>query len=223
MIKQIIFTLFITLPFQVSASTVSFMFSGTIDIADVTALLDDNGINVSVGDTFNGVFSYDTDAPLQADTGLSYRTDYYGTINSNISVTIGDYEYKVANPLGFEMLVYNDDINDNGSDHIAFSTTQALISPFNTDSGHIGINLYDASGLAINNTSIPSIINGDDWLGSHMTIIGDNPDSRFVLSGGIDTISAVSAVPLPPALYLFITGFFGLVVAARKTNRISCG
>jgi len=182
----------------VAASTAS---SAAILSYDYTASNDAKGI------TLAGTFGYDNSAgdDSSSDPNLGEYTaaGFWTGVVSN-----GPHDGYTFNLSNLDIEVYNDDL-----DFADYFTM------FSSSSPQTYIDLIDEDQTVFSDDSLPALLTLDDFEIFEMSIVGD-ADSGILLYFDIDTISAPTIVPLPPAIWLFGSALLGLVGWSRGKKTI---
>lgn len=189
---------------------VTYQFTGTLfQASDTDNLL---GYSYSVGDTFSGFFSYDSDLP-----DSSPNPDYFTASSPTITsfVKFDGHEFTGSS---------NRSVSINGS-----INTMRLLNGFTSDPF---VDLGDSAGRLISisliernssfNNMLPPSLDLADFSQGAVQVHGDSgPDSpRFGLHGTIDTLTRVDPVPEPASLAVWsLLGFVGFLTARRRRRR----
>lgn len=209
------------------AAIVNWTYSGTITTVEAgfTDLY-------AVGDSFSGQFTYDSTSagtsngitPAPGDT----LTSYDGAVLSG-SITIGDYSLVFDNASS-SLLVINDFVDDTQQflgDGLNFSSLLPQSGPLATD--FLNISFMDSQGSVFDSAALPDG-SLDTSLFDQMSLLVSSTtnancdvlvcDIAFSIpvEGVIDSVS-VSAVPLPAAAWLFISGLLGFVSVGYRRRR----
>ncbi|MDH3947719.1 MAG: hypothetical protein OEU74_02050 [Gammaproteobacteria bacterium] len=208
------------------AAMVNISFSGDItSISDPSSELASNGFDTSVT-SFTGLISYDsTLAPLFTSTIVTPNGNGLQTLYGPTTafVTIDGFDFSVS-----DLLIVRDFAPGTNTDPSSFSGADMLfkstagspsvsncIGAFSTCG--LNIALADTTGTEFSNTSLPTNVDLADFDIHYIQVNASNASGLLYEINGNITSLAVTAVPLPPALWLFGTGMLGLIgISSRK-------
>ena len=208
------------------AAIVNWTYSGTITTVEAgfTDLY-------AAGDSFSGQFTYDTTSPAIS-TGItpapSDNNASYDAALLSGSITIGDYSLVFDNATS-SFIVLNDFVDETTQqlfgDALALSSTLPQTDPLATSSLTVGF--VDSSGSIFDSAVLPDGSIDTSLFQQMSLLVITSPtcditvcDFAFTtpVEGVINTVS-VSAVPLPAATWLFISGLVGFLSIGRRRRR----
>lgn len=168
---------------------------------------------VDVGDFFTGSFVYESTTPADE---VMPGWDYYAMGHpSRISAVIGGH-LMGAGPL--TVMVTDADSGDN----VFVYGDSVLVDGARYEQGSFGLFLHDASGQAVNDSSLPTSYEVRDYnsLGSwqYGALRRDGTEDGGILTFSLIRISQVSAVPEPSTWLSMLLGI-GLLGALARRRR----
>jgi hypothetical protein len=228
--KQVLATLAMVVFLVVSltcvseASLVSYSFKGKLDsVTDSYNLLSGQ---FAAGNTFSGVFVYDTSFPESSTTQSDPTTAIYSAVKS-FSVNINGYEIKRDGILNGYVQVWNNAI-----------VGPRIVDAFTVDAGldytppiTIGsrtvagadVMLFDNTHTASKNGKLmPTTVSLNDYATRSFSAIelDLNTNKAFYLNGTITDLLP-TPTPIPAAAWLFGSGLAGLIGLRRKSAPVS--
>lgn len=178
---------------------------------------------VAINDTITGTFSYDIDTlPSYTSPSLDFRT--YGGALVGFSLKLGQYEASMTNS-GF-VSISNDFTYPNLGTRDKFSVGTGLGNL--TGTGPLPVSYANIDLLAYTGTfhdlTLPDFLALDAFYARSIGLSVALSDGTFpTIFGEMTTLSQVSAVPLPPALYLLSSALLGLGMLQRSGTRKTKG
>ena len=170
---------------------------------------------ITTGDTFSGTLTYDL-AAIDSNPDPNVGEYVYDKAPNGITVTINGLTFysDPANTLCM-FSILNDDTANLG-DIIEFdsNTNNFPVGPAGA-SKSIFIYLNDHSYNVLSADTLPSSINISDWAQNHFVIMsgtGDYTEYNFLIDG---SISNITPIPIPSAIWLLGLGLVGLVGLKR--------
>jgi hypothetical protein len=200
------------------AATISYAFTGVLD-----RITDDFNIltgQFSVGDTFQGSFSYITNAPEASNTVNDPTLAIYSVV-TECRVNINGYVFEGDASPGFLQIWDDRASGSNIVDTISASSPLDFTPPIpGMGPGQIvassKINLFDYTNTALSSIQVPTgVINLSDfdYHGFSALQLNTDTDEVFHLNG---VITSLEPVPIPATAWLFGSGLLGLISMARK-------
>jgi len=189
-----------------NAAVIQYSFTGSVT--------NDHNSQINLGETFTLSFLIDSDAPGFAINDYVQYDIISGTIefSGGYSGSFGGAEFKVTNDrasgsqAGYDILslfVYT------------FYDVSGMPANFGSDFNNMDFRIWDSSGTALSDGSIPTSLNLGDWDGSEGGILWDSPTLRHNDLDGV--VAYVGApVPVPAAVWLFGSALFGLGWTRRR-------
>jgi len=160
------------------------------------------GTVLQTGNNATGILGLDVGGTLY-DVVFEYVTDHSVPNTGDIFLTpLSDPDGAQAAALAINSVLNSANITTVGS-----SLTQSYLVPYELDPGQACDDLCTFRGSHI---FLPS------WLSVTFSAIDPETDATFARF----TPHAPSAVPVPPAVYLFVSGMMGLVGIARRRRGI---
>lgn len=200
----------LTLSAGVNAAVVQYDFNGAVS--------NDFNSQINLAETFTLSFLIDTETPGIAINDYIQYEITSGTIDfsGGYSGSFGGGQFKVTN---------NNTIGlQTGYDIITIYTypyydVSGMPNNYGSDFNNLQLKMWDSTGTALTDASIPGVLNSPDWDGSDGNILWNTPTLRhndLVAS----SISVVSPVPIPAAAWLFGSGLLGLIGVAKHRNNV---
>jgi hypothetical protein len=178
------------------------------------------GSNFSIGEFIVGQFSYDLAAiTTSSDSSGTDGNLVFGAAVKNFSFLIPATGFKYESEMGASgNAVFSDStINPSGWDNFSpFSTAAYNTSIFQS----ANINLFDKTGTAFTGYSLPSSLSLSSfhYTNLHFAWLRKADGDQFHFNGPLQSLSLVTAVPLPGVLALFSSGL-ALVLAPSLRRR----
>lgn len=189
-----------------NAVLVSYNFSGALSsVSDTGNLL---GGDFSVGDTFAGTFSYESDSV----DGSSSPTYFTSPADVSISAQLNTYDFGSS--------IASVDLNSDV--HYIFFIAGFSSDPFidlGTNPGRLmTIFLKDDTGAVFQDDALPTSLDFNDFSEATFRLFGDTGPggATFTMLGSISSLTLPSAVPEPTTLAIFGIGLAGLAGMRRR-------
>lgn len=214
-----------------AAAIVTFEYSGTVQairqwsggLSPDTVLSETSLIpgSVRLGDAFHGSFSFDTDAP-SSHTTVPYTADYarYDALPvpaATLQFDRGGLSLTGAARMPLVQLGYTPGPFGPGTAYVTIDPDFNTSPPGEPGNVRVSLNLSGGDGTALDGYALPT---GFDLpaFGEHtldLTWYGDN-NQTILLTGNLNAIASVSAVPEPSTHAMLAFGLAGLGMARHR-------
>lgn len=172
-----------------------------------------------VGDTMTGHFTYDYDTALFAAGSTPSIGTYYGAL-TEFSLKFGEFELDISNPGVFSGLNFVTVTNNNPTGNLGLRDQFVIGGLMDSDGPmaafNANIDMLAYTGT-FHDTTLPDFLDASAFYARSIRarLIQDNGSHTFVY-GNLTDLHQVSAVPLPPAMLLFVSSLIAVGTFVRR-------
>jgi hypothetical protein len=214
-----------------AAAIITFEYSGTVQSIrqwsgglSADAILPETSVipgSVRLGDAFHGRFSFDTNAP-SSHTMVPYTADHgrYGEVPvpaATLHFDRGGLSLTGTARMPLVQLGYSLGQSIPETGYVTIEPDFNTNPPGEPSNVHASLNLSGGDGTALQGYALPTGFNlpafAEHTLG--LTWYGDDNQTIF-LTGNLNSIASVSAVPEPSSYAMFAFGLVGLGMVLRR-------